>query len=74
MILPKDDVVEFDGQVIEALPNATFKVKLTNGHIVTANISGRLRLNSIKVLVGDKVHVEVSIYDLSKGRITWRSK
>jgi translation initiation factor IF-1 len=72
--LPKDDVVEFDGQVIEALPNATFRVKLTNGHIVTASISGRLRLNSIKVLVGDKVHVEVSIYDLSKGRITWRSK
>ena len=72
--MPKDDVVEFDGQVIEALPNATFKVRLTNGHMVTANISGRLRLNSIKVLVGDKVHVEVSIYDLSKGRITWRSK
>jgi len=72
--LPKDDVVEFDGQVIEALPNATFRVKLTNGHIVTASISGKLRLNSIKVLVGDKVHVEVSIYDLSKGRITWRSK
>ena len=72
--MPKDDVVEFDGQVIEALPNATFKVRLTNGHIVTASISGRLRLNSIKVLVGDKVHVEVSIYDLSKGRITWRSK
>ncbi len=72
--MPKDDVVEFDGQVIEALPNATFRVKLTNGHIVTASISGRLRLNSIKVLVGDKVHVEVSIYDLSKGRITWRSK
>ena len=72
--MPKDDVVEFDGQVIEALPNATFRVKLTNGHIVTASISGRLRLNSIKVLVGDKVRVEVSIYDLSKGRITWRSK
>ena len=72
--MPKDDVVEFDGQVVEALPNATFRVRLTNGHMVTANISGRLRLNSIKVLVGDKVHVEVSIYDLSKGRITWRSK
>ncbi len=72
--MPKDDVVEFDGQVIEALPNATFRVRLTNGHMVTASISGRLRLNSIKVLVGDKVHVEVSIYDLSKGRITWRSK
>ena len=72
--MPKDDVVEFDGQVIEALPNATFRVRLTNGHVVTASISGRLRLNSIKVLVGDKVHVDVSIYDLSKGRITWRSK
>ena len=72
--MPKDDVVEFDGQVIEALPNATFRIRLTNGHMVTASISGRLRLNSIKVLVGDKVHVEVSIYDLSKGRITWRSK
>ena len=72
--MPKDDVVEFDGQVIEALPNATFRVRLTNGHMVTASISGRLRLNSIKVRVGDKVHVEVSIYDLSKGRITWRSK
>ena len=72
--MPKDDVVEFDGQVIEALPNATFSARLTTGHIVTASISGRLRLNSIKVLVGDKVHVEVSIYDLSKGRITWRSK
>ena len=72
--MPKDDVVEFDGQVIEALPNATFRVRLTNGHVVTASISGRLRLNSIKVLVGDNVHVEVSIYDLSKGRITWRSK
>ena len=72
--MPKDDVVEFDCQVIEALPNATFRVRLTNGHMVTASISGRLRLNSIKVLVGDKVHVEVSIYDLSKGRITWRSK
>ena len=72
--MPKDDVVEFDGQVVEALPNATFRVKLTTGHIVTASISGRLRLNSIKVLVGDRVHVEVSIYDLSKGRITWRSK
>lgn len=72
--MPKDDVVECDGQVIEALPGATFKVKLTNGHIVTASISGKLRLNSIKVLVGDKVHLEISIYDLTKGRITWRSK
>ena len=56
------------------MPNATFRVKLPNGHIVTASISGKLRLNSIKILVGDKVTVEVSIYDLSKGRITWRTK
>ena len=72
--MPKDDVVEFDGQVIEALPNATFKVKLPNGMIVTAHISGKLRMNYIKILPGDKVTVEVSIYDPSKGRITWRTK
>ena len=73
--MPKDDVIEFeDGEVIEALPNATFKVKLPNGHIVTAHISGKLRLNYIKILPGDKVTVEVSIYDPTKGRITWRKK
>jgi translation initiation factor IF-1 len=73
--MPKDDVIEFeDGEVIEALPNATFKVKLPNGHIVTAQISGRLRMNYIKILPGDKVTVEVSIYDPTKGRITWRKK
>ncbi len=72
--MPKDDVVEFEGVVIDSLPNTTFKVKLENGHIVTANISGKLRLNCIRILVGDKVKVEVSVYDLSKGRITWRTK
>lgn len=74
MILPKDDVIEFEGVVVEALPNATFKVKLPNEMIVTACISGKLRMNYIKILPGDKVTVEVSIYDPSKGRITWRTK
>lgn len=73
-ILPKDDVIEFEGVVVEALPNATFKVKLPNDMIVTAHISGKLRMNYIKILPGDKVTVEVSIYDPSKGRITWRTK
>lgn len=72
--MAKDDVIEFEGVVTEALPNATFKVKLPNGHIVTAHISGKLRMNYIRILPGDKVTIEVSIYDLSKGRITWRSK
>jgi translation initiation factor IF-1 len=72
--MAKDDVVEFEGEVVEALPNATFKVKLPNGHIVTAHISGKLRLNYIRIVPGDKVTVEVSVYDLSKGRITWRAK
>ena len=70
----KQDVMEFEGIVTEALPNATFKVKLPNGHIITAHISGKLRLNYIRILPGDKVTVEVSVYDLTKGRITWRSK
>jgi translation initiation factor IF-1 len=72
--MAKDNVVEFEGVVTEALPNATFKVKLPNGHIITAHISGKLRLNYIRILPGDKVTVEVSVYDLSKGRITWRAK
>ncbi|HHW24058.1 MAG TPA: translation initiation factor IF-1 [Bacillota bacterium] len=72
--MPKNDVIEFEGVVVESLPNATFKVKLENGHIVTAHISGKLRMNYIWILPGDRVTVEVSIYDLSKGRITWRSK
>jgi translation initiation factor IF-1 len=72
--MAKDDVVEFEGVVTEALPNATFKVKLPNGHIVTAHISGKLRLNYIRILPGDKVTVEVSVYDITKGRITCRAK
>ena len=60
--------------VIEVLPNATFKVRLSNGHIVTAHISGKLRMNYIRILPGDKVTVEMSPYDLTRGRITWRSK
>ena len=70
----KEDVIEFEGTVVEALPNACFKVKLPNGHIVTAHISGKLRMNYIKILPGDRVTIEVSFYDLTKGRITWRAK
>ena len=70
----KDDVIEFEGEVVEALPNATFKVRLPNGHVVTAHISGKLRMNYIRILPGDRVTIEVSVYDLDKGRITWRSK
>ena len=72
--MSKDDVIEFEGVVVEAMPNANFKVKLPNGHIVKAHISGKLRMNSIRILPGDKVTVEVSVYDLDKGRITWRAK
>lgn len=72
--MSKEDVIEFEGEVIEVLPNTTFKVRLSNGHIITSYISGRLRMNYIRVLEGDKVKVEMSPYDLSKGRITWRSK
>ena len=72
--MPKDDVIEFEGVVTEALPNATFKVKLPNGHMVNAHISGKLRMNYIRILPGDRVTVEVSVYDLDKGRITWRAK
>ena len=72
--MSKDDVIEFEGVVVEALPNATFKVELPNKHVVTAHISGKLRMNYIKILPGDRVTVEVSVYDLDKGRITWRKK
>ena len=70
--MPKDDVIEFEGTVTEAMPNATFKVKLPNGHIVTAQLSGKLRMNYIRIVPGDRVTIEVSVYDLNKGRITWR--
>ena len=72
--MPKDDVIEFEGTVIDALPNTVFKVQLPNGHIVTAHISGKLRMNYIRILPGYRVTVEVSVYDLTKGRITWRAK
>ena len=73
--MPKNDVIEFEGcTVVEALPNTVFKVELPNGHIVTAHISGKLRQNFIRILPGDHVTVEVSVYDLNKGRITWRTK
>ena len=72
--MPKDDVIEFEGTVIDALPNTVFKVQRPNGHIVTAHISGKLRMNYIRILPGDRVTVEVSVYDLTKGRITWRAK
>ncbi|MGM9636796.1 MAG: translation initiation factor IF-1 [Eubacteriales bacterium] len=72
--MSKSDVVEFEGVVVEAMPNANFKVRLSNGHEITAHLSGKLRMNYIWILPGDKVTVEVSVYDLTKGRITWRSK
>ena len=73
--MAKNDLIEFeDCLVVEALPNTIFKVKLPNGHIVTATLSGKLRMNYIKILVGDSVTVAVSPYDISKGRITWRKK
>lgn len=72
--MSKDDVFELEGRVVEALPNAMFQVKLENGHVILAHISGKLRMNFIRILPGDKVTVEMSPYDLSKGRITWRSK
>ena len=72
--MAKDDVIEVEGTVVEALPNATFQVELANGHRLLAHISGNLRMNFIRILPGDKVTVEMSPYDLTKGRITWRSK
>ena len=72
--MSKDDVIETEGVIAEALPNASFKVKLSNGHIITAYISGKLRMNYIKIIPGDGVKLEMSPYDLTKGRIVWRSK
>ena len=70
--MAKDDVIEIEGIVTDALPNAMFKVDIGNGHTILAHISGKLRMNYIKIGPGDKVTVEVSVYDLNKGRITWR--
>ena len=67
-------MIEVEGKVIETLPNTTFKVELENGHQILATISGKLRMNYIKILTGDKVKVEMSPYDLNRGRITWRAK
>jgi translation initiation factor IF-1 len=72
--LSKEDVIEIEGTVIEALPNANFQVELANGHKILAHVSGKLRMNYIRIVPGDKVTVEMSPYDLSKGRITWRAK
>ena len=72
--MSKADVVEIEGVVVEKLPNAMFRVELENGHIVLAHISGKLRMNFIKIIPGDGVKLEMSPYDLTKGRIVWRSK
>ena len=72
--MAKDDVIELEGTVIEALPNAMFQVELPNGHKILAHISGKLLMNFIRILPGDKVTVQMSPYDLTRGRITWRSK
>ena len=72
--MSKQDVIEVQGVVKEALPNAQFQVELQNGHTVLAHLSGKLRMNFIRILPGDKVTLEMSPYDLTKGRITWRSK
>lgn len=72
--MSKQDMIELEGTVVEAMPNAMFKVEIPGGHQILAHISGKLRMNYIRILPGDKVTVEMSPYDLSKGRITWRSK
>ena len=72
--MAKDDEIELEGTVVESLPNTTFRVDIGNGHIILAHISGKLRMNFIRILPGDKVTVQMSPYDLTRGRITWRSK
>ena len=72
--MSKEDVIEVEGTVVDTLPNTTFKVELENGHQILAHISGKLRMNYIKILPGDKVKVELSTYDLNRGRITWRAE
>ena len=72
--MAKEDVIELEGIVIEALPNAMFQVDIGNGHRILAHISGKLRMNFIRILPGDKVTIQMSPYDLTRGRITWRSK
>ena len=72
--MPKEELLQLDGQVIDVLPNAMFRVKLENGHVLLATINGRMRKNNINVSLNDKVTVEISPYDLSKGRITYRRR
>ncbi|MEG0766752.1 MAG: translation initiation factor IF-1 [Clostridia bacterium] len=72
--MAKSDVIEVEGTVLEALPNAMFEVELSNGHRIMAHISGKMRMNFIRIYPGDKVTMELSPYDLTRGRITWRSK
>ncbi|MFH1354573.1 MAG: translation initiation factor IF-1 [Candidatus Omnitrophota bacterium] len=72
--MAKEELIETEGKIIEALPNAMFKVELENGHMVLAHVSGKMRMHFIRILPGDKVKLELSPYDLSKGRITYRSK
>ena len=72
--MSKEDAIELEGKVVEPLPNAMFKVELENGHQVLAHISGKMRMHYIKILPGDKVQVELSVYDLDRGRITYRYK
>lgn len=72
--MPKEDNIEVEGTVVESLPNAMFRVELPNGHKILAHISGKMRMNYIRILPGDKVTVEMSPYDMSRGRITYRAK
>ena len=72
--MSKSDVIEMEGKVVEALPNAMFQVELQNGHQILAHISGKMRMNFIRIYPGDKVTIELSPYDLTRGRSTWRSK
>ena len=73
-VMPKEDNIEMEGTVVETLPNTMFRVELENGHVVTAHISGKMRKNYIRILTGDKVTVQLTPYDLSKGRITYRAR
>lgn len=72
--MSKQDVIEIEGKVLEALPNAMFQVELENGHVVLAHVSGKIRMNFIRILPGDKVTIELTPYDLTRGRITYRFK
>ncbi len=72
--MAKEDLIEVEGEIVEALPNAMFRVKLENGHLVLAHVSGKMRMHFIRILPGDKVKLELSPYDLTRGRITYRYK